>query len=266
MKNARLLIWILSAVGWAQNTTYVPGQTYQSANPNYPTRNPFYFEGRIDWDLLKIDQPSNTWEFAQRGIHKQDDLGDIAGAIADYRASIAQNSPDNGTCQYVTGPIPASGQLDPAPCMFTVRLRLGRLLMASSSAEALQLFQEVLHIDPLRLGVHALIAKTYEQMSNQAAAADQAGLLQQATAEYQKELVLSPVTELSKQLTGDQANNAHVHWNLAELFRQLNQPVDEMAELGLYLKATQWHSDTYPWRVEIARKRLQEAEARTLRH
>ncbi len=65
------------------SSTYVPGVSYQNDNPNYPTRNPFYFEGRVDWNLLKITQPSNTWEYMQRGIYKQDDLEDYPGAIAD---------------------------------------------------------------------------------------------------------------------------------------------------------------------------------------
>src|SRR3954468_23614544 len=60
-------------------------------NPNYPLPNPFYFEGKVDYELLGIDQPSNAWEFAQRGIYKQDDLEDFPGAIADYQTSISMN-------------------------------------------------------------------------------------------------------------------------------------------------------------------------------
>ena len=37
--------------GFAQDQAYKPGITYQATNPNYPVRNPFYFEGRVDWDL-----------------------------------------------------------------------------------------------------------------------------------------------------------------------------------------------------------------------
>ena len=46
-------------------------------NNNYPKRNPFYFEGRIAWELLGIDAPQDTWEYVQRGIHKQDDLEEL---------------------------------------------------------------------------------------------------------------------------------------------------------------------------------------------
>jgi hypothetical protein len=43
----------------AQGTPYKPGDI-QNGNANYPTPNPFYFEGRVDWDLLNITQPSNA--------------------------------------------------------------------------------------------------------------------------------------------------------------------------------------------------------------
>src|SRR5258707_5129743 len=54
----------------------------------------------------------------------------IPGAMADYRESLALNSLAKGSCQLVTS-VPAQdfGKLDPPPCMFTVRLRLGYLLM-----------------------------------------------------------------------------------------------------------------------------------------
>src|SRR5579863_1521013 len=114
------------------STPYVPNVTFQTTNPNYPLPNPFYFEGRIDWNLLKISTPSNAWEYEQRGIHKQDDLQDIAGAIQDYKQAISMNSLANGTCQIVTTAIPTSGVMNPPPCMFTVRLRLATLLQESS--------------------------------------------------------------------------------------------------------------------------------------
>ena len=236
---------------------YVPGVTYQSTNPNYPQPNPFYFEGRIDWNLLNITTPSNTWEFAQRGIYKQDDLQDTAGAIQDYKQSIALNNLGNGTCQIVAGPVPTSGVLTPAPCMFTVRLRLAGLLRNSSPQDAIALYQEVTKIDPLRLGVHAAMAETYAGMAAaEPVAANATADYQQAISEYRAELALSPVTEFTTALTGDLANNAHVHWGLAEIYHTLGDSAHEATELDLYLKATQWHSDTYPWRITLAKARL----------
>jgi tetratricopeptide (TPR) repeat protein len=220
-------------------------------------RNPFYFEGRIDWDLLKIDQPSNAWEYAQRGIHRQDDLEDFQGAIDDYRKALSMNSLTDGSCQLVTAaPVGFGQKIDPPPCMFTARLRLGNLLKRSSPVEAIALFQEVLTIDPLRLSVNGFIGETYALMATTADPSETNQLLQKAVAAYRAELALSPVTPLSIKLTGDEANNAHVHWELAGLHEKLGQLDDTKSELDLYLKATKWHSDTYPWRIDLARKRL----------
>jgi len=243
-----------------QNSTspaYIPGVTFQTTNPNYPQPNPFYFEGRIDWNLLNITTPSNAWEFAQRGIYKQDDLQDLAGAIADYQQSISMNSLSNGTCQIVTTAIPTSGVLNPPPCMFTVRLRLAGLLQQSNPQQAIALYQEVTMIDPLRLGVHAAMAQTYAGMATtETVPANATADYNQAIAQYQAELALSPVTEFTIALTGDLANNAHVHWELAAIYHTLGNSTQEASELNLYLEATQWHSDTYPWRITLAKARL----------
>jgi tetratricopeptide (TPR) repeat protein len=254
-----LIVFTLASAAFAQDASYKPGVTYQTANPNYPARNPFYFEGRVDWDLLKIDQPSNAWEYAQRGIHKQDDLEDVRGAIDDYRKAMALNSLDNGTCQIVTAAPAGFGQnMNPPPCMFTVRLRLANLLKITNPSDAIGLFQQVLQIDPLRLGVNALLGETYAGLADQAADPDlQQAYRASAVASYQAELALSPVTELSKKLTGDEANNAHVHWALADLYQKNGDLATAAGELDLYLKATKWHSDTYPWRIDLARKRIE---------
>jgi len=256
------LIVLASEVLVAQDSSpYIPGVTFQTDNPNYFKPNPFYFEGRIDWNLLKLDQPSNAWDYAQRGIHNQDDLADTAAAIADYQKSISLNSLSNGTCQIVTKPIPESGVLDPAPCMFTVRLRLAGLLRAQNPQQALGLYNEVLQIDPLRLGVNAAIAETYVTMAEHATnVSDVQSLYQKAVAAYQAEVALSPVTALETQLTGDEANNAHAHWALADIYDKLSQPSDQLNELNLYLKATKWHSDTYPWRIALAQKKTQQLQ------
>src|SRR5947209_2201680 len=138
-----ILLSIAAVACFAQN----PG-LFQQTNPNYPVRNPFYFEGKVTWEKLGISTPSNAWEFVQRGIHRQDDLEDMDGAKADYAKALELNSLQNGTCQIVKSPPGADfGKLDPAPCMFTVRLRLGYLLMKQDPAEAARLFQKVIQID-----------------------------------------------------------------------------------------------------------------------
>ena len=234
-----------------------PHPATRQNNPNYPIPNPFYFEGKIDYELLGIDTPQNTWEFMQRGIHEQDDLEDFTSAIADYRTSLSTNSLQNGTCQIVTTqPVPST--LNPAPCMFTVRSRLGYLLLQQGNAdEAISLFNEVLQIDPRRLEINALIGEAYMQKADNAPdATTKSQNLSNAIAAFKAELALSPVTQQSMQLTGDQANNSDVHWNLAAIYQELQDTTDAISELNLYLKATQWHSDTYPWRIPLAQKQI----------
>ena len=252
---------VAQVAAFAQNGTYTPGQ-FQRTNPNYPKPNPFYFEGKIDWNLLGISQPENAWDYLQRGMHRQDDLEDIPGAISDYRTSLSMNSLQNQTCQIVTaatlvnGTVPA--QLTPAPCMFTVRLRLGYLLRETDPSTSIGLYREVLQIDPQRLGVNALIAETYvieaketnDQQAKQQAYAN-------AVAAYKAELDLSPVTPQSIALTGDQANNSKVHWELAEVYEAMGQNSLAVSELQSYLLATQWHSDVYPWRIALAERLIQ---------
>lgn len=241
------------------NGPYVPGVTYQSDNPNYLNRNPFYFEGRVDWNLLKITNPSTPFEYTQRGIHEQDDLQDNVSAIADYKKAISLNDLNSGSCQIVTSAsqVVPNATLSPAPCMFTPRLRLAHLVIEEQPDEAINLYQEVLKIDSLRLGVNELIGEAYEVKAK--AATDEASktaFFMSAIAAYQAELALSPVTTQYTALTGDTANNAHVHWSLSEIYADLGDTKNQAAELNLYLAATKWHSDTYAWHIQLAKARL----------
>jgi hypothetical protein len=236
---------------------YVPGVTFQSDNANYMNRNPFFFEGRVDWNLLNITTPTTVWEYTQRGIHYQDDLQDAKDAIADFQTAVSMNSVSNGTCQILTTTPPVTPNLNPPPCMFTPRLRLATLMKDSNPDVAIGLWQQVLQIDALRLGVNAYIGEAYEIKA--AAALDstsKAAFLQSAIAAYKAELALSPVTASYTALTGDKANNSHVHWSLAGIYAELGDTANQATELQAYLDASQWHSDTYPWRIQLAKARL----------
>ena len=236
---------------------YVPNVTFQKANPNYPIPNPFYFEGKIDWAKLAITQPANAWEYLQRGMHFQDDLNDITDATADYQQAFALNSLTKGTCQIITAATLVNGvlpsTLNPAPCMFTIRLRLAYLLRSTDPATAISIYNEVLKIDPLRLEVNLLIGEAYVIQAGLATtSAAQTAALQDAVTAYKAELALSPVTPQYTALTADQANNQKVHWELAAVYQQLGQNANAAAELQLYLTASKWHSDVYPWRIQLA--------------
>jgi len=263
-----LCCW-LTAAAFAQapppGGVYTPGQ-FQKTNPNYLLPNPFYFEGRIDWNLLGITQPKDAWEYMQRGIHNQDDLNDNKSAIADYQTALSLNSMQSNTCQVVTSATLVNGvlpsQLNPAPCIFTLRLRLGYLLQQTDPAQAISLFQEVVKIDPLKLGVNSLIGETYViQAAQTTDPTAQQQAYANAIAAFRAELAISPVTAQTTALTGDLANNAHVHWALGEIYRTLGQSANELSELQLYLQATQWHSDVYPWRITLANSRMKTLQA-----
>jgi tetratricopeptide (TPR) repeat protein len=250
---------------FAQNRSYKPGD-FQTTNPNYPKPDPFYFEGRIDWNLLGIAQPQNAWEYMERGIHYQGDLDDIPDAINDYQTALSENSLQNGTCQIVTAAMVSNGtlpaQLTPAPCIFTLRLRLGYLLEQTQPDTSIELFQEVLKIDPQRLGVNTLIAETYVIKAGQSAdPAVQQQDYANAISAYQAELALSPVTAQTTALTADTANNSKVHWELAQVYETTGQDSLAVSELQQYLAATQWHSDVYPWRIALAKSKIQALQA-----
>ncbi len=273
---------VVSASVAAQNVGY-PGYTvgeFQATNPNYPHPNPFYFEGKIDWNLVGITQPQTTWDYLQRGMHYQDDLNDIPDAIADYQTSLAMNSLQAvpATCTVVnasnltmlgfTGSgstLTAPTQITPAPCMFTIRLRLGYLLRNTNPSQAIELFGEVLQIDPQKLGANTLIAETYviEAQQTTDPVAQQQAYASAVTA-YQAELALSPVNTA---LTADAANNSKVHWELAQVCQAAAQAcqtagTSALNELQQYVAATKWHSDVYPWRIALANSQIQ-AMART---
>jgi len=258
-------------------TNYTPGE-FQSTNPNYPNPDPFYFEGKIDWNLLDITQPQTTWDYLQRGIHYQDDMNDIPDAMSDYVTSLTMNCLPNQicptqTCQVVTAAnlaalgftgtgsgLTAPAQITPAPCMFTVRLRLGYLLRNTKPSQAIELFGEVLQIDPQRLGVNTLIAETYVIEAQQATdPATQQAAYANAVTYFQAELALSPVNTA---LTADTANNSKVHWELAQVCQAAASActaagTSQVNELQSYLAATQWHSDVYPWRIALAQNQIQ---------
>lgn len=259
---AALSLWIGYGEAWSQNGQDGSGKR----NPNYLDRNPFYFEGKVDYELLGIDQPVDAWEFMQRGIHRQDDLEDREGAIRDYRAAIERNNPGNGTCQIVKT-LPSTTlefqQLTPPPCLFTPRLRLGYLLLHEDTLQAIELFRQVTDIDPQRLEVNALIGEAYEILGDEASdPEDREAFYREAVGALRAELVLSPVTELTRRLTGDEANNAHAHWMLARIQEKLNNHGEALFALDQYLKATRWHSDVYPWRIPLAQRRMEQLRAR----
>ena len=237
-------------------------QVTRENNPNYPARNPFYFEGKIDYELLGIDEPANAWEYMQRGILRQDDQENYREAIQDYRRALELNNTENGTCQIVTAVPENFNTLDPPPCIFTLRLRLGYLLIHDEPEESIRLFREVLEIDPLRLEVHFLTAEAYEFLAEETAdEQERTELYLKAIEELRAELALTPPAD-NPELSPDQANNAHTHWLLAEIHEKLDNYNEAIEAFENYLKATRWHSDVLPWRIQLAEKKIEELRDR----
>lgn len=52
-----------------------------AAQPAAPA---LYFEARAHWPSLGVETPRTAWEYAQRGIYRQDTLEDVEGAVQDY--------------------------------------------------------------------------------------------------------------------------------------------------------------------------------------
>ncbi len=236
---------------------YVP----ESSIPIIPSPTLFSSKAKsigINWVSPSPPMPGNTRSapFTSRMI-----WATSPGPLQDYQQRSRLNSLAKGTCQLVTSATLVNGvlpsTLNPAPCMFTLRLRLAYLLRASDPATAISLYQEVLQIDPLRPDANALMGEAYIIQAGQAQDADdQAAAYQNAIDSFQAELALNPVTPNYTALTADQANNAHVHWALADVYEKLGRNADAASELKLYLLATQWHSDVYPWRIALAKAKL----------
>ena len=51
------------------------------------------------------------------------------------------------------------------------------------------------------------------------------------------------------------------HWELAGVYEKLEESASAIAEYELYLKATKWHSDVYPWRIPMAQKKIAQLRA-----
>ena len=124
-------------------------------------------------------------------------------------------------------------------------------------------YKEVLKIDPLRLDVNELIAEAYEVKAEEATdPTEEHDNYLQAIDYLKAELALSPVTPVVTSQLGDTANNAHAHWALAEIYEHLGMNANAKSEYQLYLDASKWHSNVYPWRITLAQKKIQTLGAR----
>ena len=116
----------------------------------------------------------------------------------------------------------------------------------------------MLDSDPLRLEVNFLIGEAYEILAEEAESRDEKEqYYQKAIEALQAELALTPPVN-DPSLSPDEANNAHTHWLLAEIYEKQGEYDEAMGALESYLKATTWHSDVLPWRIPLAEKKIEQ--------
>jgi tetratricopeptide (TPR) repeat protein len=190
----------------------------QSENPV------FFFEGKVDWLLLEIDEPRTAWEYTQRGMFMQDEMDDVEAAMADYLHAEKLLEEIAERLQDPTLP----------ERLLILHFRLANIYLKQGNAEgAIHEFEILLQEDPELSGVHRHIAEAYTGR----------GEFEKAYQAYQEELHNNPLNqktlyefalfliEPAVQLEGvDQAGLAREH-------------------LQTYLQEAAFHCDTYPYKI-----------------
>lgn len=109
------------------------GLDSQGGQPATQSPNPvFFFEEKVNWPALNIDEPRTAWEYAQRGIYRQDALEDREAAKADYARSEQMN-----------------------PRILVVQARLGVIaLIEERYNDAIRYLEHVVEEAPFHEGTH----------------------------------------------------------------------------------------------------------------
>jgi hypothetical protein len=215
----------------------------QGGQPAEQTPDPtFFFEDRVNWPALEKQipggEPRTAWEYAQRGMYKQDELEDVAAAVADYRTSESMN-----------------------PRIQIVQARLGVIALKdaehleeqgqSSQAvtrldEAIEHFDHILAESPFHQELHFLLGEAWEAkhtaLDHLGDAPEAAAALAKAEEEFQRELDLAPASQ-------------RTHLALAELLIGEGRNEQAVQHLTVYLCQAKLHSDPVPVRILQARKK-----------
>ncbi len=210
------------------------GLDSQGGQPVTQGPNPvFFFEEKVNWPALKIDQPRTAWEYAQRGIYHQDERRDLAGAKADYFQSEQMN-----------------------PRILIVQARLGVIaLQEGRYDDALRHLEHVVEEAPFHEGVHLKLARVYERK----------GDLLNAEAAYQKELELVPNSQATQFALAKLLSPLAMAGTCAVTFGGVKDCRQEAINaLDHYLRQARWHSDTQPIRILQARRLCQQLNATVL--
>lgn len=199
------------------------GLDSQGGQPSVQSPNPvFFFEEKVNWPALNIDEPRTAWEYAQRGVYRQDTLEDLEAAKADYARSEQMNSR-----------------------ILIAQARLGTIaLLEGRPDDAITHLEYVAEEAPFHEGVYIKLAEAYEQK----------GDLVKAEEEYRKELVLVPNSQITRFALAELFYPLVMAGTCAQTFGPDKDCRQEaITSLDQYLRQARWHSDTQPIRILKAR-------------
>jgi tetratricopeptide (TPR) repeat protein len=201
-----------------------PGALLAPQNPN-PRH---FFEFRVDWPLLNISEPRTAWEYTQRGIYFQDEVGDMEAAMADYmRADELERERSCG---------PGLELVPGRACLQILRARLANIyLQRGEYDKAIEEIDFILEENPLAPGLHFELAEAYLGKGN----------IEKAIEEFEKELQNQPCHQAT-------------HFELGELLLEEGRINEGRAHLTEYLRQTLLHCDPFPYQILKARKLLTE--------
>jgi hypothetical protein len=192
----------------------------QDQNPRH------FFEERVDWPLLNIAEPRTAWEYTQRGIHFQDDVGDVEAAMADYMRADALER--GRSCGPGIAPVPGRA------CLQILRARLANIYLERGEyARAIDELDFILEENPLAPGLHFELAEAYLGLGNQ----------DKAIEEFEHELETQPCHQAT-------------HFELGELLLERGNEIEGRQHLTEYLQQALLHCDSFPYKILKARKLL----------
>lgn len=237
---AAAVAWLVQAPAKAQSDEVAPpaplytGVDSIGAQPRAQSDGPaLYFEAKADWPSLGIDTPRTAWEFAQRGIFRQDALDDEAGAMQDYLRAEALDDHlliVQARLAYLA-----------LECGRTAE-RAGQAGEADTAyAEAIDRYERVLYEQPDRQGLRLRIADAHLGRARTSSAAGEAGL---AEAALLKELQLAPTQQ-------------EAFFTLGELYESQGRAAEARRMYRAYLDEADLRGDPYPWKRLRARRYLE---------
>ena len=204
------------------------------ARPNPQAETPaLYFEARAHWPSLGIETPRTAWEYAQRGIYRQEQLDDLAGALEDYHRAEALDDH-----------------------LLIVQARLAYLALERGRAaeregapsdadlayqEAIARYDAVLYEQPDRQGLRLRVAEAHLGRAR-AGTPDEAG---RAEATLREELTLAPTQQVA-------------FYMLGMLYAEQGRAPEAREMLEAYLDESARQGEPYPYKRLEAQRVLQD--------